>query len=62
MLLTHQVGGQAEASQLSDAVLRWFGLLLSCCTGLDATMQTTHRHTMTLQTNVLPEATISKSF
>lgn len=33
--MTHQVRGQTQSSELSDAVLCWFGLLLSCCTGLD---------------------------
>lgn len=39
---THQIRGQTQSSQLSDAVLGRFGLLLSCCTRLDRTMENTY--------------------
>lgn len=32
---TYQVRGQTQSSELSDTVLCWFGLLLSCGTGLN---------------------------
>lgn len=35
--VTHQIRGQSQSSQLSDTILGWFGLLLSCCTGLEKT-------------------------